>query len=176
MTSTEARDEEIAHVLVKPLEYLAALPGIGPDLKQAARRALGRIDTGCWKPRLALEHGDLWLGNVLLPPAQWRGTLLRRVRRPFVLVDWYGARLRAPGMYDLVRFARSLRMKPHRLRRHVVRHCSASGLACELPDAAGALAASLGFVAMHLGQFPMAKFISMAESCYRSLLEAMDAT
>jgi hypothetical protein len=147
---------------VAPLERLASMAQLGAPTRAAARRATQRLVDGSWQPRHVLMHGDLWKGNVLIDhPLPEIGRTHWRDR--FVIVDWPGSELQGHAMYDLVRLSMSLRLGQAPLSAEVARHCAAVGADAE--DAVSYLLSALGYIALHLEQFPLEKFAAMAQAC-----------
>ncbi|MGE0708212.1 MAG: hypothetical protein AB7N76_01105 [Planctomycetota bacterium] len=134
-------EPERARDLRAPLEWLARADGAPRARRAAARAALGRLEGGAWRPRLALCHGDLWLGNVLRwPRAQWWRA--RPARRPFALIDWAGSPGQGAPGYDLLCLAESLRLTPRRLGAEL--RALRGLLACTPLDLRGYLLVALG--------------------------------
>jgi aminoglycoside phosphotransferase (APT) family kinase protein len=148
------------------LQRMASLNTLNDAVRQAAEIAAKRLESGQWAPRHGLMHGDLWKGNILLKPADNVVDVGRWPNR-FAVIDWGGAENNGYPIYDLVRFAISFRLSAGRLRKEVSRHCRI--LECEISDAMPYLLAALGFIANNLGQFPLARFTNMAESCFNTL-------
>lgn len=163
--------EELATAFQRPLARLAAAEAAPQELRDLGRAALDRLGTGHWTPRCVLMHGDLWQGNLMVrAPAGPDGAhWAQRV----CLIDWGASQPRGHALFDLVRAADALRLAPARLRQEVALHCQALG--CEPRDAASYLAAALAHVHANLGEFPLPRFIAMAEGCRRTLLQAAAA-
>jgi hypothetical protein len=158
---------------VAPLERLASLAQLGAATRAAARRAIQRLGDGSWQPRHVLMHGDLWKGNVLIDhPLPEVGRTHWRDR--FVIVDWPGSELQGHAMYDLVRLSMSLKLGHAPLGAEVARHCAAVGADAE--DAASYLLSALGYIALHLEQFPLEKFATMAQACLGHLQQVQANT
>ena len=107
-----------------------------------------------------LEHGDLWLGNVLRPPAPPWTPPDRGPWPPFVLIDWRGSTVRGHAFYDLLRAVESLGLPPAGVRQEVVRHASILG--CHPEDGAGYLLAAIGTIGQSLGCFDVSRFRDLA--------------
>ncbi len=140
-----------------PLRHLSSLPGLPEAVRNRARTAATRLESGRWRPQHVLMHGDLWRGNILLGrPGHggpwWRGA--------FGLIDWLGSRKRGYAMYDLMRLALSFRMDRPSLLQEVRAHCRLLG--CEDSDALGYLLAGLGDLGLRLGHFPIERYLELA--------------
>ncbi len=138
------------------LRALAAALDERSSLRRPLEAAFDRLEGGQWRPSHALDHNDLWLGNVMRPPPGGGAPGL-----PFVLIDWVGANLRGTGFFDLLRIAPALGLGRRGLRREVLRY--AVQLGCEPEDAAGQLLAALGRLALHREAFPLERYRVLAE-------------
>jgi hypothetical protein len=147
------------------LQHLARQTGIDENMRSCIHQALERLERGAWRPMHTIDHNDFWHGNLLLHRDR---TQCRRVRHPFVVIDWGGANLLGHGVFDLVRIAKSLRVTPRVLAVELRRH--ASLLSCEVHDLAGHLFASLGWLHQHLEHFPEEQFVKMSRNCHQTLL------
>lgn len=132
---------------------------LSEGVRRHARTAVDRLEAGEWKPRHRLDHNDLWKDNILLP-AEGRTT---GSAFPFTVIDWVGANVSGYGVYDLVRFARSLRSGPGVCRRELGRHATALG--CQPVDLMGHLLASFGRLGRHLEAFPLERYVKAVEQC-----------
>ena len=159
---------DVAAAFRQPLASLAATEAVTPGVREIARVALERLADARWEPRRVLMHGDLWQGNLMVRAPSGPADLdwSRRV----CLIDWGGSETAGYAMFDLVRAADALRVAPLRLQREVLAHCRALG--CESADAASHLAAALAHVHSHLGDFPLGRFVEMAEACRQTLHRA----
>jgi len=149
----------------KPLEHLLEREGISSRVRAAADDALVGLHAGKWAARHVLMHGDLWAGNVLLAP---RGLGQRPLT---VLIDWPGAMVRGHAIFDLVRLARSFRMRPALLRRELERHAELLG--CKPHDTLAHLLAALGWQGLDLEHFPAQRYLRMVSTCFDTLSEAL---
>lgn len=173
VTECTVRDVEPAAIdrsFAEPLRTMASLATVSDTMRAAAERAAERLDGGVWTPRHVLMHGDLSIGNVLIRPAS-RDIEQRRWRDRFVVIDWAGSEIHGYAMYDLVRFAISIRLNARSLRREVDCYCRL--LRCERADAKSYLLAALGHLANNLEHFPIDRYASMAESCLTTLERAL---
>jgi len=152
----------------EPLRYMAGSATFGETTRAAAREAIGRLETGTWKPRYVLAHNDLWKGNVLLHPRSQPGTLWRR----FVLIDWAGSEVGGYPFYDLVCLGMSLQISRRRLARELRAHCEM--LDCRLDDAKGYLLAWLGRLGTHLECFPVERFRALVSACCGWMFPVVD--
>jgi hypothetical protein len=149
----------------KPLEHLLEREGISSRVRAAADEALVGLRDGKWAARHVLMHGDMWAGNVLLAP---RGP----GRRPqTVLIDWPGALVRGHAIFDLVRLARSFRMRPAVLRRELERHAKLLG--CKPEETLAHLLAALGRQGLDLEHFPVQRYLKMVSISFDTVMEAL---
>ena len=142
------------------LTALANCPN--PPLRVAADQALGRLNRGLFAPRFRVMHTDFWIGNILLDPSG-----LRR----FVAIDWRGSQVDGYPIFDLIRFADSVRLGTNVLRSELQKHAEVLG--CELEDSRSYLVAALGHLWMNLDQFPAERFADMAERSLKVLDRAI---
>jgi hypothetical protein len=131
-------------------------------VKEAGRIALSQTAGRSFQPRSGVMHGDLWLGNVMLDPSG---------ARDFMIIDWGGSQANGFPIFDLIRFAESTGLGARALRRELEAH--ALSLKCHVEDTRIYLAGALGHICLHLEQFPMERFIAMAERNLRTLEGAL---
>jgi hypothetical protein len=149
----------------KPLEHLLDREGISSRVRTAVDEALVGLRDGKWAARHVLMHGDMWAGNVLLAPTG-------RGRRPrTVLIDWPGALVRGHAIFDLVRLARSFRMRPAVLRRELERHARLLG--CKPEDTLAHLLTALGRQGLELEHFPVKRYLKMVSISFDTITEAL---
>jgi hypothetical protein len=150
-----------------PLRTMASAELFPLAMRQAAGRALERLQTSAWQPYSTLEHNDFWTGNLLLP----RDRVSAKFHpRGFIVIDWEGVRLAGYPVFDLVRFAASarvprllLRVELHRLRRI---------LGCQAQDLGGYVLAALGAMAQNLGYFPEHRFRELGVESFDAIASA----
>lgn len=138
------------------LEQLDALPH---DLREAARHMAQRLHAGTLQARHVPMHGDLWTANMM---RQRDGRL--------ALIDWGGATPRGYAIYGLIRAADSLGIPRRTLARELRWHGERLGDAREAPMLH--LLGALGHYARHLGEFPLERFVQMAQRCHHMLRAA----
>lgn len=146
-----------------PLRHLRTLSFLDRDVQEAADVALGRLESGAWRPVHTFDHNDMGRGNFLIAGADERAA----GGYGFVLIDWVGATPRGFGLYDLLRFAHSFRLGPKRLARELLRPCGA--MECDPVDLRGQLLACLGRLHMHLEYFPESNYLRVFGDCWRTL-------
>jgi hypothetical protein len=137
------------------LAALVAMPGIGEELHEAAVAAIAQLAADEAIAVHVPMHGDLWRGNILkaADDSAW----------PFALIDWRGSRVDGYPVYDLVRLADSLHIRPRRLGIELRRHAAALGCTADTTEVH--LLAALGHYARHLGEMPVSAFDAMARTC-----------
>jgi len=147
----------------EPLSRIIATPQLAARVRADARQAHARLRETAWQPVSVLMHGDLWRGNVLLRPhrgGHW-GTLLAP---RFAVIDWPGSLQQGYAVFDLVRLSLSFEVRGRAWQAELHRHCALMDYTRE--DAMGSLLAALGHIAIHLEEFPLSRFVSMAEACH----------
>lgn len=155
---------------LQPLEHLAALTVVPQVVRSAAAEAAKRLRDNHWTPRHVLMHGDFWIGNILRDVSGVTGSKENSSPGRFIVIDWPGAVLNGYAFFDLVRFARAVRLSTRRLRNEVERHCAV--LDCGIENAPGHLLAALGYLEQHRERFPLEHFARMAVNCLDTLHHA----
>lgn len=169
-TSTTVQDtpgDRVESEFVKPLRMLSDDADLPDSFRAAARESLDRLDAGRWLPKHVLTHNDLWLGNLLIDHRNVTGRAGRPWAERFVIIDWPGAAIEGYGLYDLLRFAQTMKLSGDALRDEVRVHCAILG--CEPADARSHLMAALGYLLLHIEHFPKPAFVRTAMSCMATL-------
>lgn len=146
-----------------PLKFMQAQDILPAPIRHAADEALARLDREHWRPAHVLDHNDLWAGNILLNPRLAR----RQLGYAFTIIDWGGANLAGFGIFDLVRVAMSFGVRGRRLRRELLAHCRALGVAPT--DAPGHLLAALGHIGLNRGHFGESEYARLVDRCWRAI-------
>jgi hypothetical protein len=133
------------------LQRLARLKVLEPALRTEARMARAALLAGSLPPIGVLQHGDLWIGNVLRAP----------VEPGFIAIDWPGARGDGTPFFDLVKFAVSIGARPAMLRRELGVHAALLG--CRPEDALAYVLCGLGRLYAELEHFPERRFVALCE-------------
>jgi len=144
-----------------PLDFLSKQTRLASSVRERSRRAIRRLLDGEWRPRYVLDHGDFWLGNVLLD-SSW--TAVPRLTCQFIVIDWRGASLRGYGFSDLLQFARSTGLRGKALLQECRRHQCILDLSPE--DSMAQLLVGLGRLGMNLERFPEDRFVDLVERLY----------
>ena len=160
-------DSKIAASFVQPLESLFKHSHVDDDLRARANAALRDLERGAWQPRSVLMHGDFWVGNLLtqLPTAT--------MPSKFVVIDWRSSKLCGHAVYDLVRMAQSLGLSQRDFRAEALAH--AAMLECSPQHLSHHLVSALGYLADHLGEWPLERFAHVAHSSVVHLDDACRA-
>ena len=121
-------------------------------VRRAAADAATKMNFGTWTPYKCVQHSDLWMGNVLIPP--------RKSIWPFSVVDWAGANASGFPFFDFIKFSESNNLSRKLVRRKMSRYVSDMGFGFSqvLPYTACALAQ----IHSDLEYFPESMFKSMA--------------
>ncbi len=145
---------------IEPLRYIAQHSNIDSSLRIAATNTLSRLADQQLQMKHVLMHGDLWLGNIMIEPnnSNW----LKGPR--FVIIDWPSGTPQGYPIYDLVRLAGSLKLRPHQFRNELNRHLSI--LDCTPDDALSYLLSGLGYIGMTSENFPTDRYVSMSKLCF----------
>jgi hypothetical protein len=168
LSYTPVTPPQVSKNFVKPLEHLTELEGLSTHCRTVVERALDRLENRDWQPCHILMHSDLWKGNLLLNQDVPRGQ--KNWWNKFVLIDWSGSMAQGYGIYDLIRLAQSMKLKPAALHKQLVAHCQSLG--CEVEDARCHLVSALGYLALNLENFPFNRFVALADGCLSTLEQA----
>jgi Phosphotransferase enzyme family len=169
-TASPVSEVDLAQKYEEPLRRLLALDGTSDALKRLTRQALDRLVSGAWTPQHVMMHGDLWRGNMLLRKRDGAGSRSSFAER-VAIIDWAGAKPRGYAFFDLLRAGDSLRANANRLRAEALQHCKILG--CDPRDAASYTLAAMAGVLCDLGEFPLERFMAMAETNVTKLMAAM---
>lgn len=147
---------------IDPMRRLAADRSVSEKVRADLLFYASRAEEGSWRPMHVAEHGDLWLGNMLV---------CRESDYSIAVIDWAGAKLEGHAMYDLSRLSRSLNVSTGFYRSQVRLHCAE--LNCEFGDSLGYLLSSLARLSENLEHFPHSRFIQLLESTHRFHCESL---
>lgn len=156
-TSVAATCEQIGNKFIDPLIYLSKIIQNNTFFQKIARESLKCFNDRDWRPVNILAHNDLWKGNILLNNA------FSYISGQFIVIDWSGSKIYGYPIYDLVRFAQSFKISGYQFRQQLLNHCNI--LNCNLLQARCYLVCSLADLAMNIDNFPLHRFINLAESC-----------
>ena len=171
-TNTQVSSHEIERNFIMPLKYLVELEAMtSENLRLKASQTLERLNSRKWEPRYVLMHNDLWKGNIIIDHLHITNPSKTLWTERFVIIDWLGSMVKGYAIYDLVRLAQSLKLRPKKLRHEVSLHCRM--LNCNIVDARSYLLTALGYLGMHLEYFPFPRFIQLANSCLETLEEIL---
>ena len=150
-----------------PLRRFSVMDGLDFDVRRLAIRALERLQSGEFHPRVTPMHNDFWKGNILLPSHTATPT---SAAYPFFIIDWRGSRIDGFPFFDLVRLSMSFGLAPGELRKEIANACET--LECAAVDVNSYLAAALGELSMRLGEFSRERFLQMTRACFNELFKA----
>ena len=167
-TTQNVQRDAIDSAFREPLCRLVELKIGSERLRAAAELATKRLVSGAWRPRHVLMHGDLWQGNILIRGAK---TSAERWRDRAVVIDWGGSKIDGYAIYDLIRLAQSFRLSSKELHFELLRYRQI--LECEVGDMRSHLLAALGYLLMNLENFPIDRYVNLAQACLATLDEAL---
>ena len=159
--ATHTVNDETANIesrFIAPLASIANHQGLSGGIHNTAREAIGKFRTGAIKPVNCQEHGDFWLGNIMLADGDIPG------RPAFVVIDWAGASMCGYPFFDLAKMAFSLNATRAQTLRQIDRHCALFD--CEREDVLAYFLCASGSLSQHLEYFPEAKFVEMTQSLF----------
>lgn len=147
--------------LVSYVERLLSVSGLPDHIKASAIVSRSGFLTGEIAPIMVLEHGDLWIGNVL------------RAASPtgFIVIDWAGATGDGLPFFDLVRFACSIGSSSNQLRRLLRRYGDL--IQCSSATAMPYILAGLGRLHLELEHFPESGFLALCQQKVNALRSAL---
>ena len=147
----------------RPLEFISTHASLPPAMREAAKDAIARLESGVWRPFYTLEHGDFWFGNMLLPTKSTR----RFHPLGFVLIDWGGSKSEGNPFLDLLRFGKSVGLRDRGLRMEIAHLCRV--LRCDSCGARSYLLAALGTLGMNLEYFPETRYLETCVAVFAQL-------
>ena len=96
-TLAPRRPNEFESAIERPLKWLIANEDMSAEVRKASADALHYFENDPSKAKTVFMHGDLWWGNIMLPPSALDSP------NKFYLIDWGGAERTGYPVYDLVR-------------------------------------------------------------------------
>jgi hypothetical protein len=144
---------EVESGFLAPLWSVLANPVFPARMHEHARLAIERIMDGSWRPMHCVQHGDLWIGNFLLPANDSKSG-------KFYVIDWAGATTRGFPLFDLSRLAISLRVNSR-----VAKECMSrisKTLSCEQEDLSSYVLCAIGELGTRLEHFPTERYRDMS--------------
>lgn len=151
----------------EPLSTLISSPRLDAALTRASEIAMRRLTNGDFKPVHVLQHGDLWLGNLLLKGSL---ELLNPQKQGFTVIDWGGAIASGYPFFDLVKFSMSCDMPPKTTARHI--ESMREIIRCEPADVVSYIVCALGKLRQDLEHFPEERFHKLCQSMLSYLAAA----
>lgn len=145
------------------LAELKSLEGLDSSLLHAVGETRNAIAAEAWPIVQVLQHGDFWDGNLLVAP--------RADAWPFVIIDWPGSRPSGEPIFDLIRFAISVHLPDKTLGQQLKKHSDILG--CKVPDTACHLLIALAGLSARLNNFPVDRFVVMANYNFARLNKAI---
>lgn len=143
------------------VERLCHVPGLSNAVKAAAQLCCRAFLEGDVPPYSVLQHGDLWLGNVLKAPS----------KTGFMIIDWAGATLEGLPFYDLVSFGCSIGASAKKTRGLIEKYRRA--VPCDSGMAMSYVLAGLGQLHQDLEHFPESRFIALCEQKFAVVRSAL---
>lgn len=128
------------------LQRVTAMPAF---IKADAKKAADAFHSGRTSAIQVLQHGDLWVGNVLKAPSG------------FIIIDWPGARMDGSPFFDLITFAASIGASKKKVNREI--SLTSKLLGCDMRDAPAYVLSGLGALAADLEHFPERRFLELCQ-------------
>jgi hypothetical protein len=160
--ATETLHTGEASESVALIDRLLSVPGLSNEIRASAEVCrLGFLSGEISSLRL-LQHGDLWLGNILKAPNP----------RGFMVIDWAGARSDGFPFFDLVKFGCSIDASAKEFRQLLENYCQS--IHCSPAIALPSVLAGLGQLHQELEYFPEQQFIALCDRKFAALRSALD--
>jgi hypothetical protein len=147
-TATTLVNPSILAEDTRRLQDIQTMPSF---IKIAAEKACDAILLGKIPAIQVLQHGDLWIGNILKAPS----------KSGFVVIDWAGARFDGSPFFDLVKFALSVGATNSKLRQEISMHSKI--INCDPRYARAYVLRGLGALHRQLEYFPERDFVLLCE-------------
>jgi len=159
---------EIHRRFLDPLGKLSEEQGASDALREAARAAAEAIAGGEVQPVTIIQHGDFWLGNILLHSAwpRWQTG-----RYPFTIIDWGTVNVDGYPVVDLMRFLNLTTRDPGVRTAMLNAYLAATGL--EREAALPHLCTGIAWLGMHRNQFPLSRYLESSERLFQGTRKAL---
>jgi hypothetical protein len=144
-----------------PLDYLTNERDLSERPRATALKYLTMVKAQDAELISVAEHGDLWIGNILLEQ--------RLLNKTFFVIDWRGSRLDGYPFVDLLRLCMSIGVRNLKARSLFERYAADAALS-GIDPALHCLAA-LGRIGLNLDQFPKAGYLDLVERACSALVQ-----
>ena len=158
--------EQLEERFLSPLAYLAEEAGASDALRHAASKAAQSLQEPGFVPVSVAQHGDFWQDNILLN----HGWPSRRGRRfAFSVIDWGASE---PSGYPFIDFLR-YGLSSTRNTAWITAGLRAQRERLNLPREAVLphVCAGIGWLGMHRGQFPLPRYLGLAETLFANTMK-----
>jgi hypothetical protein len=159
--------DDLVERFLRPLQFMASNPRLGSEINKRAEQASKEIIHEQIEPINVLQHGDFWLGNILLRHTL---VLISPFGSTFKIIDWVGALECGYPFYDFLRFSQSCGLSSGRVRRDLWK--MSYELGCSPDYSMAYLLAGLGHLGLNPNYFPEDRFVVLC----RSSVAHLDAT
>ena len=163
--------EDVRNRFLLPLEFVASHGDLGEQINTAAKRMLDKFTSRDAPLVNIFQHGDLWLGNILL--RSHLGPLELKGRQAFQIIDWAGATEVGYPFFDFIKLSMSCGRSVKQAQRDMV-HLS-HRLGCHPNDATAYFLSGLGQLGCNLNCFPERSFVKLGRASF-AFLEAANPT
>jgi hypothetical protein len=154
-------DDDVEERLLKPLSHVSSESGFSADLRKSAEATLEAIERRDFQPAFTIQHGDFWLGNILLKSG-W--PFISDKKYPFSVIDWGTANLKGYPFVDLLRYALSTTKNETKICKDLHSYSRRRDIPLrQLPDY---VCASIGWLGLHRDNFPMERYVSSSEELF----------
>jgi hypothetical protein len=160
---------EINRRFLAPLEYILEEPAFSDSIRQGAAASLLKARRTDFSPLCIVEHGDLWMGNILFSERWGFG----KPKGGFAVIDWGTANIRGYPFIDLLRFHDSSSKSFKKIEHHIRQYSEIVDI--PLCDLTQYVLAALGYLGLNRNQFPMDRYLALSERCFAQARRLQDA-
>lgn len=161
--------DDMNEFYIKPLSYICEESQFSDAFRKAAERTMSSIKTKQFIPICCIQHGDFWLGNILLN-RDW--PKVNAYGNKFSVIDWGGANINGYPFIDLLRYTTSsTRSRPALFRnlQDYSRYCSIP------PDKViDYVCAGIGWLGLNRNEFPFDRYIHLGEKLFSTASDLID--
>jgi hypothetical protein len=161
--------DEINDIFIKPLLYVIGETQFSAALRNAAERTVAAINTKEFIPSCCIQHGDLWLGNILLNRDR---SIFNRRSYGFSVIDWGSANINGYPFIDQLRFSMSSTKSRAAYSRTLLNYASFCDISPEL--FLNYVCTSIGRLGLNRNEFPFDRYLIASEKLFSTASNLID--